>query len=261
MFFSRMEDFLEKNIEGFFNRKFSSSLQILEIEKFLDRLLLRHKKRINRAFFVPDTFTITMSEADYAELNTVETLNRLKLLLYKTTIQKDYFMAKKPTINILKDPKYKLGVCDIKAIFTKNISQEDLASNNSLIPDGDDEFNQGTIVVNSNNLKEFTKTKNPQDLHFASLIIKKGPDKDSFLAIGDKQIHIGRRDKNEFIVTDVNVSRLHAYISFENGRHILHDANSLNGTKVNLQKINCICLCPKDEIQIGNTTIVYNLLD
>ena len=26
MFFSRMENFLEKNIEGFFNRKFSSNL-------------------------------------------------------------------------------------------------------------------------------------------------------------------------------------------------------------------------------------------
>ena len=28
MFFSRVENFLEKNIEGFFNRKFSSSLQM-----------------------------------------------------------------------------------------------------------------------------------------------------------------------------------------------------------------------------------------
>ena len=35
MFFSRMENFLEKNIEGFFNRKFSSNLQMVEIEKLL----------------------------------------------------------------------------------------------------------------------------------------------------------------------------------------------------------------------------------
>ena len=35
MFFSRMENFLEKNIEGFFNRKFSSNLQMAEIEKII----------------------------------------------------------------------------------------------------------------------------------------------------------------------------------------------------------------------------------
>lgn len=260
MLFSRMEDFLEKNIEGFFNRRFSSSLQTVEIEKFLERLLLRHKKQINRALFVPDTFTITMSNDDYKKLNTPEIINKLKLFLYKSTIQKDYFMAKKPVINILKDPNFKLGVCDIKAIFKSKLTAESLSGKAEDTDEDDSEqIAQGTIIVPSKNIKEFTDSP-IQELHFASLKIINGPDKDSFLAIGDKPVHIGRRDKNEFIVTDVNVSRLHAYITFENGRHILHDANSLNGTKVNNKNILGFCLCPGDRIQIGNTTIIYELL-
>ncbi|WP_407378169.1 FHA domain-containing protein [Megamonas funiformis] len=87
-----------------------------------------------------------------------------------------------------------------------------------------------------------------------------GPDKDSYLAFGCNQIHLGRRDKNEFLLTDVNVSRLHAYITFEHGRHILRDANSLNGTSVNDRPITNFCLCPGDIIQIGNTRIVYDLI-
>ncbi len=254
MVFSRMEDFLERNIECFFNRKFSSSLQIAEIEKILDRLLLRHKKRLNRAIFVPDNFVITMSEADYTELNTPEVKRHLKLYLLKTVIAKDYFMAQKLTINILKSPKLKLGVCNIKATFNKAITVKNVSANT-------EEIAQGTIIVPSDGLNQLHKSvKIPQSLKFASLTIIEGPDKDSYLEIGDRQIHIGRREKNEFIVTDVNVSRLHAYIAFQNGRHIIHDANSLNGTFVNDKKINGFCLCPGDKIRIGNTCILYDLI-
>ena len=51
MFFSRMENFLEKNIEGFFNRKFSSNLQMAEIEKIIDRILIRQKKTRKSCYF------------------------------------------------------------------------------------------------------------------------------------------------------------------------------------------------------------------
>ena len=51
MFFSRMENFLEKNIEGFFNRKFSSNLQMAEIEKIIDRILIRQKKTCKSCYF------------------------------------------------------------------------------------------------------------------------------------------------------------------------------------------------------------------
>lgn len=254
MFFSRMEDFLEKNIEGFFNRKFSSKLQLAEIEKILDRLLIRHKKRVNRAIFVPDNFVITISPNDYTELNTIEVLIKLKLFLYKSVIMKDYFMHKKPIITILKSPELKLGVCDIKTTFSAESEIQNTISS-------DNTGTQGTIVVPPNDRELFAKSPRiNQELKFASLTIAEGPDKDSYMEIGDKQIHIGRRDSNEFIITDINVSRLHAYITFENGRHILHDANSLNGTSVNDTKISSFCLCPGDKIQIGNTIIIYDIL-
>ena len=78
MFFSRMENFLEKNIEGFFNRKFSSNLQMVEIEKIIDRILIRQKKRVNRAIFVPDKFTITMSDEDFNQLNNIKYMSNFK---------------------------------------------------------------------------------------------------------------------------------------------------------------------------------------
>ena len=259
MFFSRMEDFLEKNIEGFFNSKFSSSLQMAEIEKFIDRLILRHKKQVNRAIFVPDNFIITMSEADYARLSTPETFAHLKLFLYKSVILKDYFMAKKPTIDILKSPKLKLGVCEMKAKFSDiNTSNKTRRTDFANEIDKDREETQGTIIAH--NMRSQFSTNNVPEPNFASLTIIAGPDKDSYLEFGTNQIHIGRREQNEFIITDLNVSRLHAYITFEHGRHILHDANSLNGTSVNGTPITGFCLCPGDKIKMGNTSIVYDII-
>lgn len=253
MFFSRMENFLEKNIEGFFNRKFSSSLQLAEIEKILERIFTRQKKRINRAIFVPNEFTITMSNDDFARLNNEQNIHHLKLFLYKSVIQKDYFMETFPIIHILKSPDFKLGMCDINANFSSEKTTNTSPTN--------DDLAQGTIIVPDLDIREFTQAKTkPKELTFASLTISEGPDKDSYLEIGTNPIHIGRRDKNEFILTDVNVSRLHAYITFEHGRHILHDANSLNGTIVNDKSITNFCLYPGDIIRIGNTTINYDLI-
>ena len=254
MIFSRMEDFLEKNIEGFFNRKFSSQLQIPELQKMLDRVLMRRQKRLNRAIFVPDSFVITMSEADFTELNSAETKNQLKLYLCKAVIEKDFFMAHKLTLNILKSPDLKLGMCDIKASFSKPITVQSVSENTT-------ELDQGTIIVPQDDLKQLVKSPRiSQELKLASLTVIDGPDKDSYLEIGDRQVHIGRREKNEFIVTDPNVSRLHAYIAFENGRHILHDAGSLNGTYVNGRQITGFCLCPGDKIRLASTVILYELL-
>lgn len=252
MVFSRMENFLEKNIEGFFNKKFSSRLQLVEIEKILERIITRQKKRVNRAIFVPNEFTLTMSNNDFQQLNNAQTQNHLKLFLYKSVIEKDFFMETLPVIHILKSPDLKLGVCDIKAIFHSD------KTTTSKERDG---LEQGTIIVPNLDIKELSSdTALPTELNFASLTVIDGPDKDSYLEIGSKPIHLGRRDKNEFILTDVNVSRLHAYITFEHGRHILHDANSLNGTKVNDSNINRFCLCPGDIIRLGNTTLTYDLI-
>ena len=45
MTFLKWEALLEKHIEGFFNKKFASNLQLVEIEKYLEREMQLQKKR------------------------------------------------------------------------------------------------------------------------------------------------------------------------------------------------------------------------
>ena len=89
--------------------------------------------------------------------------------------------------------------------------------------------------------------------------MEEGDDEGACLEIGDHKIYIGRRSENEFLLTDPNASRLHAYIDYVRHRHVLYDAQSMNGTFVNGKRIDSIVLQPDDLIQIGNTVLRYEV--
>jgi pSer/pThr/pTyr-binding forkhead associated (FHA) protein len=83
---------------------------------------------------------------------------------------------------------------------------------------------------------------------------------DAYLEFGEDKIYIGRQDKNEFILTDVNASRLHAWIAYERHRHVLYDARSTNGTFVNDKLIDRVQLCHGDRVRVGSTLLKYEVI-
>ena len=94
----------------------------------------------------------------------------------------------------------------------------------------------------------------------AALSVLEGPDVDAYLEFGEDKIYIGRQDKNEFILTDVNASRLHAWVAYERHRHVLYDARSTNGTFVNDEAIEKVQLCHGDRVRIGSTLLKYEVI-
>ena len=64
MFFHVWKIFLKKILKVFLIVNSQVIYRWQEIEKIIDRILIRQKKRVNRAIFVPDKFTITMSDED-----------------------------------------------------------------------------------------------------------------------------------------------------------------------------------------------------
>jgi predicted component of type VI protein secretion system len=69
---------------------------------------------------------------------------------------------------------------------------------------------------------------------------------------------IGRSEGNEVRVNDARASKRHAEIRFEDGRYVLHDLNSANGTLVNGQYMgDTHVLRHEDEVVIGRTMLLY----
>ena len=74
-----------------------------------------------------------------------------------------------------------------------------------------------------------------------------------------KPLIIGRLSASDIMVRDAFVSRVHCGVSFTNGQVILKDLGSANGTYRNGSRIYEAPLNPGDKIQIGNTTLIFEL--
>lgn len=73
---------------------------------------------------------------------------------------------------------------------------------------------------------------------------------------------LGRSVEAGIAVDDSKVSRSHAAIDIQNGFHRLVDLGSTNGTYLNGRRVeNCQILNPGDEIRVGSTVYVVELLD
>ena len=76
--------------------------------------------------------------------------------------------------------------------------------------------------------------------------------------VGNAPLTMGRATSNNVQIADGQASRQHAEIRYENGRHIVADLNSTNGTLVNDQRINgSQPLNHGDIITIGSTEFRY----
>ncbi len=75
--------------------------------------------------------------------------------------------------------------------------------------------------------------------------------------LGDKKVTIGRASDNDIVLADQGVSSHHAVIEPRDGRHVLIDNQSTNGTFVNDKAITEHILAFRDEIQIYNFVLKY----
>jgi signal transduction histidine kinase len=90
------------------------------------------------------------------------------------------------------------------------------------------------------------------------LYVNKGPDEGKHFDLGDKPLGIGRDAANPLRLHDTEVSRRHAEFQPIEGGFRIVDLGSANGTFVNKAQIKEAILRPGDQIQIGQTVLLYS---
>jgi transcriptional regulator with GAF, ATPase, and Fis domain len=97
---------------------------------------------------------------------------------------------------------------------------------------------------------------------FPRLLALAGPLKDSALQITDAETTLGREPTNSIVVIDPSVSRHHCRLRRESdGRFLIIDMDSRNGTVVNGARIKEHCLQHGDQISIGDSVFLFQLED
>ena len=85
----------------------------------------------------------------------------------------------------------------------------------------------------------------------ALLVVERGPTAGSRYLLDADRTTLGRQPESDIFLDDVTVSRRHAEISRDGAHFSIHDQGSLNGTYVNLRRVEDTELADQDEIQIG----------
>ena len=88
-------------------------------------------------------------------------------------------------------------------------------------------------------------------LKFENAILQEVP-------VNSKEISIGRSPDNALVIDNPAVSHYHARVFKEEGRIMLEDFGSLNGTFVNGQRVKMVTLAPGDSLAIGKHVIVLS---
>ena len=90
-----------------------------------------------------------------------------------------------------------------------------------------------------------------------SLVVRSGPQAGAAFALDVKLTRLGRHPDSEIMLDDITVSRRHADISREGDHYVVRDAGSLNGTYLNMERVDEAQLRQGDELQIGKFRLVF----
>ena len=93
------------------------------------------------------------------------------------------------------------------------------------------------------------------------LVVLSGPLKDATFALPEGEIGIGREPSNGIAISDPSVSRKHCVVRWEEGRFLVRDLGSRNGTLVNGTGVKEHWLQHGDEIAAGVSSFLFLLED
>jgi len=117
----------------------------------------------------------------------------------------------------------------------------------------------GSTLVKPREAKRTVRTAEKNEGPTLGWLVKRsGPGTGKEYKVSREQVKIGRDSSNDLVIpSDVEISRQHARLRMDNGKFILYDLGSANGTNVNGQEIQKAILDDGDKISLGTTELVF----
>ena len=229
--------------------------------KALEREVSKQKNKESR---VPNSYVIYLCEEDCYRLSAARLIKSLHEAVERKVIREDCFMEGALSVKIKKMTADENAIVIVSSYVDEAEQEEDTINleNNvlsqTLIEDTDTSDDDKTIIADKTKIVATMRTVTSRKVEYNLAILTDY--KTAELVFGERQIYLGRKDTNDFVINDESASRIHAYVAYERHRHVLYDAGSLNGTFVNQKPISRHELKDGDKILIGRTMLTYKVL-
>ena len=246
-------------LANFFQRR--NEVEPDELIKALEREVSKHKTKDK---LVPNSYTIYLCEEDCHRLSAARFIKALHEAVERKVIRENCFMDGKLSVKIKKSAGTENNIVINSEYVAESAQEEDTINlendvlSQTLIRDTGSNDEGNTIIADRTRILENMRSSPTRKIEYNLAVLSDF--KTTEVICGEKQIYLGRKPTNDFVLNDDGASRIHAYISYERHRHIIYDAGSLNGTLVNKKPISSCELKDGDKILIGNTTLTYKVL-
>jgi len=243
----RLEHLASRLIEGWTARLFRARLQPVQIAKRLIRAMESHQTISLSKTFVPNSYAVSLSPADYEQFEQYRrSLERdLAEAVLGAARDRRFTLLAYPMVEIERDQDVAPGdvrvSCAVVDASSEDVDPEDRRTRGA-VRDGH------TMVLDPGALLR-ERRRAPS----ASLEI---PRERRAVPLGPEPLVIGRDPEGDVVLEDRRVSRRHAEIRLRLGRYTLYDLQSTNGTFVNGRRVAEVTLSDGDRIAIGGVELV-----
>ena len=244
---TKIEEKLAQLVEKPFRDK--HAFDPLSIEITIKRLIEGQKKNILGKIVVPNSFSIVINERVYDEYELFfdSFRNSLKQSLHEWIHEKGYEVVNDMTFQFKKGSSGNITF-DVFAYYSNDKNHYSSSSNtpppfnpsSSLQEKECEEGLSGAQEKLKGLVGELTNTRTGE-----------------VFDIFKEEIIIGRSLDCDVMIEDLTVSEIHAYMYSKQGKMILEDLGSKNGTRVNYEKVSKKVLTDEDRIIVGSTELIF----
>ena len=255
----KLASVISEQLANIFQRR--TEVEPDELIKALEREVTKKK---NKDKLVPNSYTIYLCEEDCHRLSAARLIKALHEAVERKVIRENCFMEGKLSVKIKKmsagDDPIVIESEYVNPVDSEvdTINLENDVLSHTLIEDLSSNDDANTIIADKTKIIKSMRTSPTRKVEYNLAVITDF--KSAEVVCGERQIYLGRKTTNDFVLEDDSVSRIHAYIAYERHRHVLYDAGSLNGTFVNKKPVSSCELKDGDKILIGNTMLTYKVL-
>jgi len=257
---STIERFLERLFERPAARIFRSRIQPVQVQRRIERAMEIERLSGADRTLVPNAFTVRLHPDDLEPLRGIAASLVAELADAALTFARRhaYTVLDRPRVDLVADRKVDRGEISVTAGW---IDRAGRRGADALAAHDDDDAPGagGDGRARSDDTMVF-RPPAPTSPRAVLREIRPGG-AERRLTVEGAAVTIGRATDNGLVLEDARASRHHARLQARQGRLVLTDLQSTNGTRVNGVPVAEVALGEGDRVQLGDTVLVVESLD
>jgi FhaA, N-terminal domain/FHA domain len=250
-FLRRIEQSVERLIEGLFGRAFRTNVQPVELARKLAKEMDDHRTVSVSRVYVPNEYTVYLAPDDRSQFSSYEQslIDELQDHLAEHARRERYALLTPPQVGLETDEDLAVGEFGIATRMAQPKPAERPVAPASSGAGATAVYKQSAVPTQAASAEELGLEEEPEP---ASLELN-GERRE----LEKRRVVIGRSKDCDIKIEDPNVSRRHAEVRREGPAYWLIDLGSTNGTDVNGRRAQRTKLKDGDQILIGTTALTF----